>query len=52
MFINENESPIATIRSTGSERLGMWICTACIILLGLVSYVYDYILEMASAVIA
>ena len=52
MFINENESPIATIRSTGSERLGMWICTAGIILLGLVSYVYDYILEMASAVIA
>ncbi len=52
MFINENESPVATIRSTGSERLGMWICTAGIILLGLVSYVYDYILEMASAVIA
>lgn len=45
MFINENDAPIATFRSSCSERLGMWISTAGILFLGLVSCVYDYILQ-------
>jgi NADH-quinone oxidoreductase subunit N len=45
MFINENDAPIATFRSTCPERLGMWISTAGILFLGLVSCVYDYILN-------
>lgn len=45
MFINESDAPIATFRSTCPERLGMWISTAGILFLGLVSCVYDYILN-------
>lgn len=45
MFINESDAPIATFRSSCSERLGMWISTAGILFLGLVSCVYDYILQ-------
>ncbi len=45
MFINEIDAPIATFRSSCSERLGMWISTAGILFLGLVSCVYDYILQ-------
>lgn len=45
MFINESDAPLATFRSNCSERLGMWISTAGILFLGLVSCVYDYILQ-------
>lgn len=45
MFINESDAPIATFRSSCSELLGMWISTAGILFLGLVSCVYDYILQ-------
>lgn len=45
MFINESDAPIATFRSSCPERLGMWISTAGILFLGLVSCVYDYILN-------
>lgn len=45
MFINESDAPIATFRSSCSERFGMWISTAGILFLGLVSCVYDYILQ-------
>lgn len=45
MFINESDAPIATFRLSCSERLGMWISTAGILFLGLVSCVYDYILQ-------
>lgn len=45
MFINESDAPIASFRSSCSERLGMWISTAGILFLGLVSCVYDYILQ-------
>lgn len=45
MFINESDAPIAAFRSSCSERLGMWISTAGILFLGLVSCVYDYILQ-------
>ena len=47
MFINnEEDCVIAPFRSACSERLGMWICVAGIIGLGLVSCVYDSILNV------
>lgn len=48
MFINESDSPIATFRSACSERLGMWVCVAGIIGLGIVSYFYDYLLTVVA----
>lgn len=47
MFIKtEDECTIAPFRSACSERLGMWICVAGIIFLGLVSCVYDSLLNV------
>ncbi|MCM1137725.1 MAG: NADH-quinone oxidoreductase subunit N [Muribaculum sp.] len=48
MFINDSENPIATFRSAISERVGMWVCVAGIICLGIVSYVYDYLLTVVA----
>lgn len=48
MFINtENECVIAPFRSACSERLGMWICVAGILALGIVSFFYDSLLTLA-----
>ncbi|MCM1162938.1 MAG: NADH-quinone oxidoreductase subunit N [Muribaculaceae bacterium] len=49
MFINPSDTPIATFRSACSERLGMWVCTAGIIGLGIISYFYDYLLTVVAA---
>lgn len=47
MFISEEESPIATFKSSCSERLGLWITVAGIIFLGIASCVYSSLLTMA-----
>ena len=48
MFIKtEEECVIAPFRSAFSERLGMWICVAGIIGLGIVSFVYVSFLTIA-----
>ncbi|MDE6808871.1 MAG: NADH-quinone oxidoreductase subunit N [Muribaculaceae bacterium] len=50
MFINtENECVIPSFRSSCSERLGLWISVAGIILLGIVSCFYNAILSMTSS---
>lgn len=42
MFINnQEECAIAMFRSSLSDRVGMWICVAGIILVGLVSCIYN-----------
>lgn len=46
MFINDSENPVATFRSACSERVAMWVCVAGIIGLGIVSYVYNYLLNV------
>ncbi len=48
MFISDDECTIARFRSAFSERLGMWIAVAGIIFLGLLSPVYDYLLDLTA----
>ncbi len=48
MFINESDNPIPTFRSACSERIGMWVCVAGIIGLGIVSYFYNYLLTITA----
>ncbi len=48
MFIKtEEECTIATFRSALSERVGMWICLAGILGLGIVSFFYDSLLTIS-----
>ena len=48
MFISEEECPVANFRSACSERLGMWIAVAGILLLGLLSPVYSSLIDMSA----
>ena len=41
MFINPNDSPVATFRSDCSTRISLVLCLAGVILLGIVSSAYD-----------
>ena len=41
MFINRNDSPVATFRSDGSTRLGLVLCLAGVLALGIVSSIFD-----------
>ena len=47
MYINtDGECPVGTFKSACSERIAMWICVAGIILIGLASPIYDYLLTI------
>ena len=46
MFMDKNEQPIARITMHHSTKLGMIICGGGIILTGLLSWVYDYIIRL------
>ena len=41
MFINKNEAPIAAFRTDRCTRIGLAVCMAGVLLLGVVSAVYD-----------
>jgi len=43
MFINKNESPIATLNSTFYEKAAFTLCVSGVLLIGFVSGVYEYI---------
>jgi NADH-quinone oxidoreductase subunit N len=43
IFMNKNEQPIEKIYLNPSVKLGMIICAAGIIMVGLLSWIYDYI---------
>ena len=43
MYINPNESPIATFKSDGYTKVGLFICTAGVVLIGIISWFYTYI---------
>jgi len=47
VFMDKNDHPIAKINLDPSTKLGMIICTAGIILIGLLSWVYDYITTLS-----
>lgn len=48
MFISDEESVIAPFRSSFGERLGMWIALAGVLFIGLVSPIYDYLLNLGA----
>jgi NADH-quinone oxidoreductase subunit N len=48
VFMDSNEQPIAKINLDPSTKLGMIICGAGILLLGLLSWVYDYITALST----
>ncbi|MGN0223475.1 MAG: NADH-quinone oxidoreductase subunit N, partial [Muribaculaceae bacterium] len=48
MFISEEECVIPTFRSSCGERIGMWISLAGVMLLGLVSCIYSYLIVTAA----
>ncbi|MDE6300167.1 MAG: NADH-quinone oxidoreductase subunit N [Muribaculaceae bacterium] len=48
MYISEDECPVKNFKSACSERIGMWIAVAGILFLGLVSPVYDTLIELAA----
>ncbi len=45
MFISQDDCTIATFRSACSERFALWVCVAGIVGLGIVSCVYNHLLE-------
>lgn len=48
MFISDETPVVPQFRSSFSERLGLWICVAGILLLGIVSCVYSGLLDMTT----
>ncbi len=46
MFMDKNEQPIEKINIQPSTKMALVICAAGVILIGLLSWVYDYIHEM------
>ncbi len=49
MWINPTEAEIPTFRSTGYERVGMWLCIAGILALGIVSCFYTELSAVSDA---
>ena len=47
MFINKNDTPIESFRSDGYTRVSLVACSAGILLLGILSVVYDQISLLA-----
>jgi len=47
MFMDKNEHPIERIRGSRAVNFGLTICAAGIILVGLVSWIYEYISRLA-----
>lgn len=43
MFMDKNETPVAPIQIPGSIKIGLIICAAGIVLIGFISWIYDYI---------
>lgn len=49
IWINPGEARIESFRSAFSERLALWLCVGGIVFFGLVSGIYQYCVESASA---
>ena len=46
VFMEKNEQPIAKVQIDLSTKLGLTICAAGIVLVGLLSWIYDYIQKL------
>jgi NADH-quinone oxidoreductase subunit N len=46
MFMDKNEQPIEKLKVNPSVKLGLLICSAGIILIGVLSWIYDYISKL------
>ena len=51
MFINKNETPIATIQSDGYTKLGLIICVAGIIVIGFIGIIFENINSMTFGIV-
>ena len=49
MFINEYDNPIPAFKSHWSERAGLVVCVAGVILIGLISSIYTFLFNAAEA---
>ncbi len=47
MFINKNETPIPTLSVSGYEKIALSICVIGIVMIGFLSTVYNYVLEVS-----
>jgi len=47
MFMDKNDNPIEKIKINPSTKFAMIVCAAAIVLLGVLSWVYDYIFELS-----
>ena len=47
MFINKNEAPIEKFRSDNYMRISLFVCSVAIILLGILSVVYDSLVPIS-----
>ncbi|MDR0814572.1 MAG: NADH-quinone oxidoreductase subunit N [Bacteroidales bacterium] len=47
MYINPNEEPVVCFRTDGGNRLSMILCTAGILVVGLLSVIHEYISEIS-----
>ena len=43
MYITPNDNPIATFKSDGYSKVGLFLCTAGVVLIGIISWFYTYI---------
>ena len=48
VFMDKNEQPIEKINMQPATKFGMIICAAAIVLVGLLSWVYDYIVNLTT----
>jgi NADH-quinone oxidoreductase subunit N len=46
IFMDKNEQPIEKLNISPSIKLGLLICGAAILLMGLLSWVYEYIVSL------
>jgi NADH-quinone oxidoreductase subunit N len=47
IFMDKNEAPIASIKISGSVKIGLIICAAGIVLTGFFSWIYEYIQSLS-----
>ena len=47
VFMEKNENPIEKVQIDFSAKLGLTICAAGIVLVGLLSWIYDYIQSLS-----